>query len=265
LITLRVVWNGQETSEEYIALSEYYECVNDNNEIKFSYTADEVQKQHSIKSIPYLAKCLKEKNAFTFVAKCSECDSEWEERSNGKFGRWEIAGKPFKCPACNKSPCPDLPDEDDEFDGSNICQICSEFVKKGEIVAYHKVSGSRMHMTCFHNMKKVEICSSCSEIINDHEPVHIGHGVEFAVFHDRCFHDLRKFFYDQYLQTEHWKELSEKVKDRAGRKCQVCNSRNNLNAHHRTYERLGEEHDDDLICLCSSCHELFSKNGRIEK
>jgi hypothetical protein len=63
--------------------------------------------------------------------------------------------------------------------------------------------------------------------------------------------------YKEYLETEHWKELSEKTKELAGNLCQLCNSDGELHAHHRTYDRLGEELPGDLICLCSDCHKKF--------
>jgi hypothetical protein len=63
--------------------------------------------------------------------------------------------------------------------------------------------------------------------------------------------------YDDYLRTIRWKRLSEETKRLAGFRCQICNSNKNLNAHHRTYERLGEELQSDLVCLCNACHKLF--------
>lgn len=65
--------------------------------------------------------------------------------------------------------------------------------------------------------------------------------------------------YDDYLKTEYWHKVSRKVKERAGHRCQVCNSGLDLNAHHRTYEHRGNElnHLDDLICLCLRCHSVF--------
>ena len=50
-------------------------------------------------------------------------------------------------------------------------------------------------------------------------------------------------------------------------KCQVCNESNDkvvLDAHHRTYERLGDELPEDITVLCRDCHSLYeaNKNGR---
>jgi hypothetical protein len=71
--------------------------------------------------------------------------------------------------------------------------------------------------------------------------------------------------YDDYLNTEHWQQLSEETKRLAGYRCQVCNSEGELHAHHRTYERKGDELQSDLICLCNECHNLFHSKDRIKK
>ncbi len=66
-----------------------------------------------------------------------------------------------------------------------------------------------------------------------------------------------KAYYQEYLQSDFWKQKSDKAKERAGYKCQVCNSPDNLQTHHRTYTRLGFEKDEDLTVLCDGCHSLF--------
>lgn len=65
--------------------------------------------------------------------------------------------------------------------------------------------------------------------------------------------------YNEYLQTPHWKETRKAALERAGNRCQLCNNDQRLHVHHRTYERLGEEHDTDLIVLCASCHGRFHR------
>ena len=65
--------------------------------------------------------------------------------------------------------------------------------------------------------------------------------------------------YRKYLQTDEWKRRAEAAKACAGYRCQVCNGEGPLDAHHRTYERLGHELPEDITVLCHSCHELFSR------
>ena len=66
--------------------------------------------------------------------------------------------------------------------------------------------------------------------------------------------------YDEYIESKEWRKRAMSAKRRAKWRCQVCNERGKhatLNAHHRTYERLGNEWPTDLVVLCLSCHALF--------
>lgn len=70
--------------------------------------------------------------------------------------------------------------------------------------------------------------------------------------------------YKEYLQTPHWKRKREEKVRAAGRRCQLCNRDSvSLNVHHRTYERLGEELDEDLTVLCRDCHSTFHEHRRL--
>lgn len=40
----------------------------------------------------------------------------------------------------------------------------------------------------------------------------------------------------------------------ADRKCNNCGTKKNLQGHHRNYQNLGNESDDDLGVLCKECH-----------
>ena len=63
--------------------------------------------------------------------------------------------------------------------------------------------------------------------------------------------------YDTYIQSDAWRERADAAKERAGWCCQLCNSHVSgtvLSAHHRTYERLGQEKPMDITVLCSDCH-----------
>lgn len=71
--------------------------------------------------------------------------------------------------------------------------------------------------------------------------------------------------YLEYINSPEWEARANNAKRRAGDRCQVCNSPNNLQVHHRTYIRLGQEIPDDLTVLCDTCHELFSSAHRITR
>lgn len=65
-----------------------------------------------------------------------------------------------------------------------------------------------------------------------------------------------------FLRTPYWNAISLYAKSKANFSCQLCNSKENLRTHHRTYERHGYEHRDevikqDLIVLCDDCHSKF--------
>ena len=72
-------------------------------------------------------------------------------------------------------------------------------------------------------------------------------------------------FYEQYILSEQWRAKAEDAKARAGYRCRVCNGKHELNAHHRTYERLGNEDPEDITVLCHSCHELFHQYKRLAR
>jgi len=61
--------------------------------------------------------------------------------------------------------------------------------------------------------------------------------------------------YHAYLKSDAWRERRAAALKKARNRCSLCNGRFSLEAHHRTYERLGQERPDDLIVLCCNCHE----------
>jgi hypothetical protein len=65
--------------------------------------------------------------------------------------------------------------------------------------------------------------------------------------------------YLKYITSPVWKARAFDAIEKAGKKCQMCNSPKYLQVHHRTYERLGKERPSDLITLCSKCHSKFHK------
>jgi hypothetical protein len=88
--------------------------------------------------------------------------------------------------------------------------------------------------------------------------------VEAELLEEERGWELAEMPYDEYLATCEWHERRAAARQRAGERCQVCNSEGPLDVHHRTYERRGRERDDDLIVLCRGCHELFHRFGRLQ-
>lgn len=55
-----------------------------------------------------------------------------------------------------------------------------------------------------------------------------------------------------YYQTDWWRKRSKEFREKIGR-CELCGATKKLQAHHKRY-RFFRETDEDLACLCESCH-----------
>lgn len=79
----------------------------------------------------------------------------------------------------------------------------------------------------------------------------------------RCHQKLLTMPYKEYLETDHWQVVRSRALYADKFRCRVCNSPDNLNVHHRTYEQRGREEPQDVVTLCQPCHQLFHENGRL--
>ena len=61
--------------------------------------------------------------------------------------------------------------------------------------------------------------------------------------------------YQSYIRSAEWLRIRELKFHYAGRKCERCGSARELQVHHKTYARLGNEYLADLEVLCGACHE----------
>jgi 5-methylcytosine-specific restriction endonuclease McrA len=59
------------------------------------------------------------------------------------------------------------------------------------------------------------------------------------------------------MKSEAWGIRRAQVIERDDKKCQACGKISDLHVHHLSYERLGEELDEDLVTLCKRCHFLI--------
>ena len=62
--------------------------------------------------------------------------------------------------------------------------------------------------------------------------------------------------YAKYLKSKHWLELRDKILERDNYKCILCGNKD-VQVHHKTYDRIGEESFNDLITLCGNCHLTY--------
>jgi 5-methylcytosine-specific restriction endonuclease McrA len=68
---------------------------------------------------------------------------------------------------------------------------------------------------------------------------------------------LRRMPYHEYLRTPEWRRARAAALERAGHSCSLdVTHTDDLEVHHRTNERLGEERAADLVVLCRACHRL---------
>jgi 5-methylcytosine-specific restriction endonuclease McrA len=75
----------------------------------------------------------------------------------------------------------------------------------------------------------------------------------------------RSLRYQQFLKSDHWKNLRQQTLERDRHRCRICDHDciQNLEIHHRRYPAtFGDETIDDLTTLCRYCHETVSnRNG----
>ncbi len=69
----------------------------------------------------------------------------------------------------------------------------------------------------------------------------------------------RREVYARYLSSAQWAATRAEALDRAEHACQLCNGTTGLQAHHRTYDRVGAERPADLVVLCERCHHHFHR------
>ena len=74
---------------------------------------------------------------------------------------------------------------------------------------------------------------------------------------------LRSMPYVDYLETPEWRNVRMCALHAAGWRCEVCNTDDELEVHHRAYERRGEEVLEDLTVLCRDCHQRFHDSGAL--
>ena len=75
-------------------------------------------------------------------------------------------------------------------------------------------------------------------------------------------------WYLDYLNSDHFKALRERILEVWGHRCAVCYEHQDsttIDIHHRTYHRLHKEIDTDVIPLCRRCHDLFHDSVPISK
>lgn len=60
--------------------------------------------------------------------------------------------------------------------------------------------------------------------------------------------------YKNYLKSKHWVMKKKEYNRKYERVCSCCGGKENLQLHHISYDRLGNEPLTDLVYLCKECH-----------
>lgn len=77
---------------------------------------------------------------------------------------------------------------------------------------------------------------------------------EQSVEHGRA---ERREEYAEYLRSPRWKEIRDRVLQRAGHRCEGCGDAAAREVHHLTYEHVFGEFLFELVALCPSCHRRW--------
>jgi predicted HNH restriction endonuclease len=67
--------------------------------------------------------------------------------------------------------------------------------------------------------------------------------------------------YVAYIKSPQWKEKRLRALKTWGNVCQMCDSNDRIEVHHKTYDRLGKELMTDLMIVCHSCHEKIHERS----
>jgi 5-methylcytosine-specific restriction endonuclease McrA len=71
--------------------------------------------------------------------------------------------------------------------------------------------------------------------------------------------------YDEYLRSLDWETLRHQALERDSFRCRLCDSRDDLDVHHRKYPPRGRWHFDcldHLTTLCRQCHGAVTSELR---
>lgn len=65
--------------------------------------------------------------------------------------------------------------------------------------------------------------------------------------------------YVEYMTSERWALRRKQYLKTHKRICVACMSPKDVTIHHKTYRNMGNEPDEDLVCLCKPCHTAYHR------
>lgn len=69
----------------------------------------------------------------------------------------------------------------------------------------------------------------------------------------------KEWYWNVYLQSDHWKELRARKLKEAKYKCQCCGKARPLDVHHNNYRSIYDVKLSDLLAVCRRCHNAIDK------
>lgn len=76
---------------------------------------------------------------------------------------------------------------------------------------------------------------------------------------------MRPASYEQYINSPEWQTKRALYKRSRKWECRRCGIKRGLHLHHLTYRNFGRESLDDLLPLCSPCHDLVHRHHKSSK
>lgn len=71
--------------------------------------------------------------------------------------------------------------------------------------------------------------------------------------------------YYQYIASAEWYARTEQVRLRNNGVCEICNLRYATEVHHRSYQNLGNERDEELLSICHYCHGVIHNKVELRR
>ena len=65
--------------------------------------------------------------------------------------------------------------------------------------------------------------------------------------------------YEAYINSSAWESRRGAYFASHSKACSACGGKEKIHLHHKTYERMGEELDEDLAPLCEFCHSTLHR------
>lgn len=76
---------------------------------------------------------------------------------------------------------------------------------------------------------------------------------------------IPKMSYKQYMGSAYWKKRKLLYWSKFGKSCAICQKKQGVTLHHKTYNvKYGEEPDDCLVALCPFHHHEFHLNHELK-